>query len=110
MSSPWQGLVRRGNERCSCNAHLVLLDAHVYFSQPFHLSVLVKTQPFLSDILEGHCSKTQDMLQMETCSKQIFARNKYLPSFWMAAMPHYIPPGTLEWTNILGKVSRFLPS
>lgn len=25
-------------------------------------------------------------------------------------MPHYIPPGTLEWTNILGKVSRFLPS
>lgn len=28
----------------------------------------------------------------------------------MAAMSHYILPGTLEWTNILGKVSRFLPS
>lgn len=28
----------------------------------------------------------------------------------MAAMPHYIIPGTLEWINILGKVSRFLPS
>lgn len=25
-------------------------------------------------------------------------------------MPHYIIPGTLEWINILGKVSRFLPS
>lgn len=25
-------------------------------------------------------------------------------------MPHYISPGTLEWINTLGKVSRFLPS
>jgi len=28
----------------------------------------------------------------------------------MAAKPHYILAGTLEWINILGKVSRFLPS
>lgn len=46
----WQGLVRRGNERCSSNAHLGLLDAHVYFCQPFHLSALLKTQPFWRDI------------------------------------------------------------
>lgn len=25
-------------------------------------------------------------------------------------MPHYILPGMLQWINILGKVSRFLPS
>lgn len=46
----WQGLVRRGNERCSSNAHLGLLDAHVYFCQPFHLSALLKTQPLWRDI------------------------------------------------------------
>lgn len=37
-------------------------------------------------------------------------RNKYLPSFCVVAMSHYILPGTLERTNILEKVSRFLPS
>lgn len=49
-------------------------------------------------------------MQIKTCGKKIFTRNKYLPLFWMAAMPHYILPGTLEWINILGKVSTFLPS